>query len=194
MAETLSLDKEYKEKIKPELAKEFGGLNSHAVPRLEKIIVNSGIGKIAMLRKGKSTGSQTDEEMLGDIVEGLSNIAGQKPHLIYARKSIAGFKLREGMPVGLRVTLRGKRMYDFLARLNNVALPRTRDFRGISSEGVDKGGNLTIGIKESSIFPEVPTSNFNWGFEITLVTNTNDKEHALQLFKRLGVPFKSEDK
>lgn len=193
MAETLNLQKTYKEKIKPELSKEFGGLNTHATIQLDKIIVNTGIGKIANTRKAKSTGAQTDEEMMQDVVDGISLIAGQKPHLIYARKSIAGFKLREGMPVGLRVTLRGKKMYDFLSRFINVALPRTRDFRGISLKGVDKGGNLTIGIKESSIFPEVPLSNFNWGFEVTFVTSVNDREQAIELFKKLGIPFKKEE-
>lgn len=193
MAETLNLQKTYKEKIKPELSKEFGDLNTHATIQLDKIIVNTGIGKIANTRKAKSTGAQTDEEMMQDVVDGISLIAGQKPHLIYARKSIAGFKLREGMPVGLRVTLRGKKMYDFLSRFINVALPRTRDFRGIPLKVVDKGGNLTIGIKESSIFPEVPLSNFNWGFEVTFVTSVNDREQAIELFKKLGIPFKKEE-
>jgi large subunit ribosomal protein L5 len=193
MAETLNLQKTYKEKIKPELSKEFGGLNPHATIQLDKIVVNTGIGKIANVRKAKSTGVQTDEEMMQDVVDGLSLIAGQKPHLIYARKSIAGFKLREGMPVGLRVTLRGKKMYDFLSRFVDIALPRTRDFRGIPLKAVDKGGNLTVGIKESSIFPEVPLSNFNWGFEITFVTSVNDREQAIELFKKLGIPFKKEE-
>ncbi|MEX0870107.1 MAG: 50S ribosomal protein L5 [Candidatus Spechtbacterales bacterium] len=190
MSETLDLQKTYSKEIKPELSKKFGGLNVHAVPRLEKIVVNSGVGKLSALRKAKSSSQQTDEEMLEDIINGLALISGQRPQLIRARRSISGFKLREGMPSGLMSTLRGRRMYDFLARLVNVALPRTRDFRGLSEKSVDQSGNLTIGINDSSIFPELPHSNFAWGFEATLVTNTEDREQALELFKSLGVPLK----
>ena len=193
MSETLDLQKEYNKNVKPELAKELGGINIFDVPKLEKVILNIGVGKISAKRKGSSTGAQTDEEMLSDLMEGLASISGQKPQLIRAKKSIAGFKLREGMPAGLKVTLRGKKMYDFMARLINVALPRTRDFRGISEKSVDSGGNLTIGIRESGIFPEVETSNFNWGFEVTFVTNTDEKEKALELFKKLGIPFEKEE-
>ncbi|MDX1607636.1 MAG: 50S ribosomal protein L5 [Candidatus Spechtbacterales bacterium] len=193
MSETLDLQKNYNKNIKPELAKELGGLNIFEVPKLEKIVLNAGVGKISAKRKGSGSGSQTDEEMLSDLVEGLASISGQKPQLVRAKKSIAGFKLREGMPAGLKVTLRGKKMYDFMARLINVALPRTRDFRGISKKSVDSGGNLTIGVKESSIFPEVESGNFNWGFEATFVTNTKEKEKALELFEKLGVPFEKED-
>lgn len=192
MAEVSDLQKKYKEKIRPELSKEFGDLNIHATPKLEKIVINSGIGKIAGVRKGRSTGQQTDEEMLEDLINGLAMICGQRPHIVRARKSIAGFKLREGVVVGLHATLRGKKMYEFLTRLVDVALPRTRDFRGIKLKSVDQSGNLTIGIKESSIFPELPPSNFQWGFEVTLKTNTDNRDQALKLFKRLGIPFQKD--
>ncbi|MDX1535209.1 MAG: 50S ribosomal protein L5 [Candidatus Spechtbacterales bacterium] len=194
MSEVLDLQAKYTKEIRPELSKELGGLNVHDTPRLDKVVINSGIGKIVNVRRAKSTGQQTEEEMVEDIIEGIALIAGQRPHLIRARKSISGFKLREGTATGLRVTLRGKKMYDFVARLNNVALPRMRDFRGIKVKAVDQNGNLTIGVKESSIFPEVPPSNKQWGLQVTLVTNTEDRKEALELFRKLGVPLQKEEK
>ena len=186
---TVDLQKIYKNTVLKELSIELDNLNLMATPRLTKIVVNVGVGKIVNQRRGNSQAQKNDQEMLEDIVSGLAYISGQKPHIINAKKSIAGFKLREGMPTGLRVTLRGKRMYDFLARLIYVTLPRTRDFRGIPLTSLDKEGNLTIGIKESSIFPELQLSNFLWGLEVTLVTNTRTKEGAEKLFRKLGVPL-----
>lgn len=188
----IDLQKNYNQNIQKQLSKEFGDLNLYAVPRITKIVLNIGVGKIVSTRRLKTTEQKTDEEMISDIIEGLSLIAGQKPHIIRARKSIASFKLREGATVGLRVTLRHKKMYDFLGRLIHVALPRTRDFRGISEKSVDKDGNLTLGLKEASIFPELPPSNFDWSFEATIVTNIKNREQSLELFKRLGIPFKKD--
>lgn len=190
MADTIDLQKTYNKNILQKLSKELGDLNIHATPRLTKIVLNAGIGKIVNVRRAKTTSPKTDEEILEDVIKGLSLISGQKPHIIRARKSIAGFKLREGMPVGIRVTLRKKLMYDFLARLVHIALPRTRDFRGILGKSLDKNGNLNIGIKEASIFPELPASNFSWSFEISMVTNTSSRRDAMKLFKEFSIPFK----
>lgn len=192
MADTLNIEKLYKEKISRDLAQKLGGMNIHAIPCLTKIVLNVGVGKIVNTRKTGTTEQKTDEELVDDIAQGLAHISGQRPHAIRAKKSISGFKLREGTVVGLRATLRGKKMYDFLARLIHVDLPRTRDFRGIPLKSVDGHGNITIGIKEAGIFPELPPSNFTWGFEITLVTSTDNKEEALELLKELGIPFKKE--
>ena len=190
MTETVNLQKTYNKSILKKLSKELGDLNVHSTPRLEKIVLNIGVGKIVNVRRAKTTSQKKDEELLSDLVEGISLISGQKPSIVHAHKSIAGFKLREGDATGLKVTLRKHLMYDFLARLIHIALPRTRDFRGISEKSVDKNGNLTIGVKEASMFPELPSSSFAWGFETTMVTKANGRVDALKLFKELGVPFK----
>ena len=190
MTETVNLQKTYNKSILKKLSKELGDLNVHSTPRLEKIVLNIGVGKIVNVRRAKTTSQKKDEELLSDLVEGISLISGQKPSIVHAHKSIAGFKLREGDATGLKVTLRKQLMYDFLARLIHIALPRTRDFRGISEKSVDKNGNLTIGVKEASMFPELPSSSFAWGFETTMVTKANGRVDALKLFKELGVPFK----
>ena len=190
MTETVDLQKTYNKSILKKLSKELGDLNVHSAPRLDKIVLNIGVGKIVNVRRAKTTSQKKDEELLSDLVEGISLISGQKPSIVHAHKSIAGFKLREGDATGLKVTLRKHLMYDFLARLIHIALPRTRDFRGISEKSVDKNGNLTIGVKEASIFPELPSSSFAWGFETTMVTKANGRFDALKLFKELGVPFK----
>ena len=190
MTETVDLQKTYNKSILKKLSKELGDLNVHSTPRLEKIVLNIGVGKIVNVRRAKTTSQKKDEELLSDLAEGISLISGQKPSIVHAHKSIAGFKLREGDATGLKVTLRKQLMYDFLARLIHIALPRTRDFRGISEKSVDKNGNLTVGVKEASIFPELPSSSFAWGFETTMVTKANGRVDALKLFKELGVPFK----
>ncbi len=192
MTEVLDLQKETKENIKPELSKELGNLNIHAVPSLEKIVLNAGVGNIVTARKQTASTQTDDEELVKDIIEGLSLIGGQKPHPIRSSKSIAGFKLRRGMLVGLRATLRDKRMYDFLARVIHITLPRTRDFRGISYKSVDNKGNLNIGFRDSSVFPETPPYNFTWGLEATLVTDTESREEAIELFKKLNIPFEKD--
>ncbi|OGZ60596.1 MAG: 50S ribosomal protein L5 [Candidatus Spechtbacteria bacterium RIFCSPLOWO2_01_FULL_43_12] len=189
MAETLNLEKLYKDSIAKDLSGEMGGINLYAVPRLNKVVLNVGVGKIVSIRKGGTTEQKKEVELVADLVEGLAQIGGQHPQFIKSKKSISGFKLREGAVVGLRSTLRGKKMYDFVARLIHIGLPRTRDFRGVSAGSVDQHGNLTIGIREASIFPELTPSNFNWGFEATLVTSAKNRDEALELFKKIGIPF-----
>lgn len=189
----INLEKTYKEDIQPKLSEELGGLNIYVVPKLKKIVLNVGVGKFVMSRKANASEAATEEDVVKDISSALAMIAGQRPRSIRAQRSIAGFKLREGMLIGLSVTLRGRRMYDFLARLIHIALPRTRDFRGILLKSVDEHGNLTIGIKDATIFVEMPQSNFNLGFEATLVTTTKDRGAAMKLFKQLGVPFEKSD-
>lgn len=186
---SIDLQKIYKTIILKELSSELDNLNIMATPRLMKIVVNVGVGKIVNQRRGHSQTPQDSQEMLKDIISNLASITGQQPQIIYANKSIAGFKLREGMATGLRVTLRGKRMYDFLTRLIYITLPRTRDFRGVSLKSLDKEGNLTIGIKESSIFSESQLFNFVWSLEVTLVTSAKTKEAAEKLLRKLGVPL-----
>lgn len=187
--ETLNLEKIYKKEIQPKLSEELGGLNIYETPRLTKIVLNIGVGKMIATRKLQSSTKKTDEEAIKDVIEALSLIGGQRPHTIRARRSIAGFKLREGMLIGVSTTLRGQRMYDFLGRLVHIGLPRTRDFRGIPLKSVDGGGNLTIGIRDATIFPEMLQINFILRFEITLVTSTKNRDDAIILLKELGIPF-----
>ncbi len=176
----MELLKEYREKIIPDLKKELGVKSSMAVPRLQKIIINVGVGR--MVR---------DEKNVEQVVSDLALITGQKPVPTTAKKAIASFKTRIGMVLGYKITLRGKRMYDFLERLLKIALPRTRDFRGISTDSIS-GNSLTIGIKEHIVFPELSTENVKniFGFEITLVSNAKTGKQSFALFRSLGVPFK----
>lgn len=152
---------------------------------LEKIVINVGVGKM-------SASPNFQDKILPEIAEELKNITGQKSAVRPAKKSIAGFKLRAGSVVGLKTTLRKKRMAGFLNKLVNAALPRVRDFRGINPKALDAGGNLTIGIKEQSVFPEInlETSKANFGMEITLVPKLKNKEKAMELYKELKIPFK----
>ncbi|MBI1838693.1 MAG: 50S ribosomal protein L5 [Candidatus Colwellbacteria bacterium] len=153
--------------------------------KLEKIVVSVGVGRMR-------NNPQFEEKVLPEIVKELSLIIGQHPATRGAKKSIAAFKTREGDTVGLTATLRGKRMRDFLFRLTNIALPRVRDFRGVDTKSFDARGNLTMGIKEHTVFPEInpETSKFNFGMEITIVGKTKSKEEGIELSKTLGVPLK----
>jgi large subunit ribosomal protein L5 len=179
--------------IKPELNKEnikilknsLGIENDFALPRIEKVILNMGVGKIA------ASNLQMRQKILEETAKILSIISGQKPSPARVRKSIAGFKTREGDIVGYITTLRGKRMVDFLSRLVNIALPRTRDFRGIPLKSVDGHGNLTIGIREHIVFPEAAQEDIRhlYGFEITIVLTTRNRDKALALYRALGFPF-----
>jgi large subunit ribosomal protein L5 len=181
MAKSLQL--KYQEEFAPGLAKEFGVKNKMAIPRVEKVIVNMGIGEESG-DKGKRQGAMQD----------MAAITGQRPSIRQAKISVAGFGLRKGMPVGLKVTLRGKRMYDFLERLFNIVLPRFRDFRGLSLDSFDQAGNYTLGIEEHSVFPEIDISKTKpRGLEVTIVTNTKDREKAEGLLKALGMPFEKEE-
>jgi large subunit ribosomal protein L5 len=170
-----------------ELKNQLKVANIYQVPKLEKIVINSGVGRYV------STDERKDGKPLAiiEISKILSLISGQKPKITRAQKSIASFKIRENDEIGATVTLRGKRMQDFLFKLINVTLPRTRDFRGISEKKVDVNGILTIGIKEHLAFPELIDEDFKriYGLEITLVPNTRNREKALALYKSLNIPF-----
>ncbi len=171
----------YKDKIVPEMAKKFGYKNTLAIPRMTKIVVNMGVGK-----------ALENKKYLEDAEKQLGLITGQKPAITRAKKSIAGFKLRKGNAIGCKVTLRGERMYEFLDRLLSVALPRIKDFRGLSSKGFDQRGNYTLGIHEQLVFPEINPDNveFVQGMDITVVISGNKKETSKELLRLLGTPFK----
>ncbi len=172
----------YNKEIVPNLMKEFGFTTVMAVPKLEKIIINIGVGE----------GSK-DEKFITAAVNDLTKISGQKPVVTNARKSIAGFKIREGQPVGVKVTLRGENMYYFFEKLVKIALPRVRDFRGVSAHSFDGHGNYTLGIKEQLIFPEVDYDDVVKvrGMDIVFVTTAKSNEEAKSLLKGFGMPFKN---
>jgi large subunit ribosomal protein L5 len=153
---------------------------------LEKVVVNVGVGKKAVTQSG------FDSKILPEITNELSQLTGQKPATRAATKSIAGFKLRQGMIVGLKVTLRGKRMIDFVERLNKIVLPRLRDFRGLDLKNIDQGGGLSIGLQDQSVFPEInpETSKVNFGLQITLVPKERDRQSAIDFYRQIGVPLK----
>ena len=177
---TARLQQLYREQAVPKLQQEFAITNVMAVPRLEKVVINVGMGEaIANIK------------FLDDATEELTQIAGQRPTVTRARKSIANFKLRQGMAIGCRVTLRGERMWDFLDRLITVALPRVRDFRGVPTKSFDGRGNYTLGIRDHSIFPEIDFSKLEKtkGMNITIVTTAGNDERALYLLRELGMPF-----
>lgn len=175
----------YKKSI-PQLREKFGYKSVMAVPRLKKVVLNTSFGKM-------SSGKTLDEQQkMGEtIAQDLSLIAGQKAFLTRAKKSIATFKLREGAPVGVMVTLRGQKMYDFLDRLVNVVFPRSRDFRGLQRTSVDRNGNLSVGIKEHLFFPEIlpEKSKIAFGLEVTVQTSAANQTEGLALFQALGFPF-----
>jgi large subunit ribosomal protein L5 len=171
---------QYREQVVPTLRKELGYENVMQVPRLEKIVVNIGMGEA--LQNAKAL-----DAAVGDLM----TITGQKPIVTRARKSIASFKVRAGNPVGVKVTLRGNRMWDFLDRLVNVALPRQRDFRGISPDAFDGRGNYSLGLREQLIFPEIDYDKIDRirGFEVTIVTTAQTDEEGYWLLRHLGMPF-----
>lgn len=174
------LREKYKKEVIPLMKEKFGYKNNLAVPKIEKVIVNAGIGTLSR-----------DDQSRDLAAKDLALITGQKPIPTLAKKAISAFKIRKGMIVGLKVTLRGKRMFDFISRLINIALPRSRDFRGLSSKSVDGSGNLTIGIKEQIIFPEFIGEDIKkiFGLEVTVVTNAKTRQEALELFKLMGFPL-----
>ena len=181
MTTTKNLKERYETEVKKALIDKFGYKNVHQVPRLNKIVINMGAGECTHNSKLAET-----------IVKQLSKIAGQKCVITRAKKSIATFKLREGMPVGAMVTLRGQRMYDFLQKLNCVVLPRIRDFRGVSSKSFDGRGNYTLGLKEQALFPEISYDEVDvvQGRNISIITTANTDEEGRALLAELGVPFK----
>ena len=175
------LEKIYRDKVAAALQTEFGYKSSMQIPGIEKISVNIGLGEASQNNK-----------LMEEAVQELSAIAGQKAVVTRAKKSIAAFKLREGMPIGCRVTLRGHRMWDFLDKLVNFALPRVRDFRGIPDRGFDGRGNFTLGIKEHTIFPEMEADRTDnpKGMNITIVTTANSDKEGKLLLEQLGMPFR----
>jgi large subunit ribosomal protein L5 len=175
------LRERYAKEIAPAIAKEFDIKNPMAVPRLEKIVLNMGLGEAV-----------ANSKIIDTAADELTSIAGQKPVTTRAKKAIASFKLRQGMPIGSMVTLRGDRMYEFLDRLVSVALPRVRDFRGVSPKAFDGRGNYTLGIREQLIFPEIDFNKVDKtrGMNISIVTTARDDEQARALLRALGMPFR----
>jgi large subunit ribosomal protein L5 len=175
------LKEHYTKNVIPALKKEFGYANPMAVPKLEKISVNIGLGE-----------ATSNAKLMDGAVNELGAIAGQRPVVTKAKKSIAAFKLREGMPIGCMVTLRGDRMYEFLDRLLNVALPRVRDFRGVSPKSFDGRGNYTLGIRDQLIFPEIDYSKVDKtkGMNISITTTARTDHEGLSLLKNMGMPFR----
>ena len=175
------LKERYQKDVAPAIAKEFAIKNPMAIPRLEKIVLNMGMGEAV-----------ANAKILDTAMAELTSIAGQKPVITKAKKSIASFKLRQGMPIGVMVTLRGERMYEFFDRLVSVALPRVRDFRGVSPKAFDGRGNYTIGIREQLIFPEIDFNKVDKtrGMNISIVTTAQNDDQARSLLKAMGMPFR----
>ncbi|MDZ5713715.1 MULTISPECIES: 50S ribosomal protein L5 [Jeotgalibacillus] len=174
------LKEKFNNEITPALVKKFDYTSVMQVPKIEKIVINMGVGEAVQNTKSLDT-----------AVEELTTITGQKPLITKAKKSIAGFRLREGMPIGAKVTLRGERMYDFLDKLISVSLPRVRDFRGVSKKSFDGRGNYTLGVKEQLIFPEIDYDKVNKvrGMDIVIVTTANSDEESRELLTQFGMPF-----
>jgi large subunit ribosomal protein L5 len=175
------LHDKYKKDIVPALAKKFARKNVLSLPRLTKIVLNMGVGKAIQ-----------DKNRMEQAAEQLTMIAGQKSQITKSRVAVSGFRLRENQEIGCRVTLRGKRMYEFLDRLINVALPRIRDFRGVNPKSFDGNGNYSMGVSEQLIFPEIDADkvNFTQGMDITFVTTTRSDEEARELLRQFGMPFR----
>jgi large subunit ribosomal protein L5 len=173
----------YREKARPRLVEQFDYGNPHEVPTIEKVVVNVGVGEAGR-----------NQKLLDSVIDEIRTITGQQPVITRARKSISNFGLREGMPVGVKVTLRKVRMYEFLDRLVSVAIPRIRDFRGLPTRSFDGRGNYTIGVKEQTIFPEIDYDKVNevHGMDITVVTTTDKDDEAYALLRQMGFPFRGE--
>ena len=173
----------FEQEVRPRLKDELGLSSTMQVPRLQKITLNMGVGE-----------AKTDAKLLDSAIDELTTIAGQRAHVRKARKSIAGFKVREGMPVGARVTLRGDRMWEFLDRLVSIALPRIRDFRGLSPRSMDGRGNFSLGIREQIIFPEIDYDQIAGirGLDVAITTSAANDEEGLALLRALGMPFQRE--
>ena len=174
------LRQKYENEVKNQMVEKFGYKSVMQIPTIDKIVINMGIGDAV-----------SNSKVLDEAVAELALITGQKPVITRAKKSIAGFRLREGMPIGCKVTLRGERMYDFLDKLVSISLPRVRDFRGVSKKSFDGRGNYTLGVKEQLIFPEIDFDEVNKvrGMDIVVVTTANTDEEARELLTQLGMPF-----
>lgn len=177
---SMTIKEKYNKVAASELKNQLGVKNGLQVPRIEKVVVNVGIGRIAK-----------ETVAIDEIFKTITTITGQKAVKVKSKKSISGFKLREGMEVGIKVTLRGNRKWDFIEKLVGAALPRVRDFQGIKESAVDEGGNLNIGIKEQMIFPEIHPEDVKhiFGFQVTVVTTAKNRKEGLALFKALGFPI-----
>ena len=175
------LHDKFTKEIVPALKQKFGRENIHSIPKLQKIVLNMGVGKALQ-----------DKNRLGEATEQLGQIAGQRPQITRAKKSISAFRLRQGQEIGCRVTLRGKRMYEFLDRLINLAFPRIRDFRGINPRSFDGNGNYNMGLSEQMVFPEIDPDkvNFTQGMDITICTSSLNDDEARELLKAFGMPFR----
>ena len=175
------LQDKYTKEVAPALAKKFGRENVLSLPRIQKIVLNMGVGKALQ-----------DKNRMEQAAEQLTLIAGQKVQITKSRVAVSGFRLRENQEIGCRVTLRGHRMYEFLDRLINVALPRIRDFRGLNPKSFDGNGNYSMGVSEQLIFPEIDPDkvNFTQGMDITIVTSTRSDEEARELLRQFGMPFR----
>lgn len=175
------LQEHYEQAVRPKLVSEFGFSNPHQVPRLERVVINVGVGE-----------APREPKLLDSVVEAVAAISGQRPIVNRARRAISNFGLRQGMPVGVSVTLRRSHMYEFLDRFINVAVPRVRDFRGLSTRSFDGRGNYTLGVKEQVIFPEIDYDRIQkiHGMDITFVTSTDKDDEALALLRELGMPFR----
>ena len=178
-----SIKEKYNSKVVSEMKEQFGFKSNLQVPRIEKVVINVGIGKFIK-----------DSALVEDVKKTILAIAGQKPVMAQAKKSIAGFKIREGQEVGIKATLRGKRKWDFIEKLVGVAIPRVRDFQGIKDSSIDASGNFNFGIKEHTIFPEIMAENVKntVGFQVTIVTTAKNREEGLALFKLMGFPLKKD--
>lgn len=183
------LHRHYKTRIVPQMQKEYGYKNPLAVPAVKKIVLNAGFGR-AIAGKTGDEAKKIQEE----VMHVLAAVSGQRPIVTKAHTSIAGFKLREGSPNGAKVTLRGRRMWDFLSRFISIVLPRSRDFRGISRDSLDQKGNCTVGIKEHIAFPELGSDQVRQmiGFEVTIATSAKNKEEGRSLLEHFGFPFKKQ--
>ena len=174
--------KQYNEQVIPNLKKELDQENVHALPKILKVVINMGVGEAV-----------ADRKKLDEAVEHLALLSGQKPQITRAKKAIAAFRLREGMPIGCRVTLRGAKMYEFLDRLITLALPRVRDFRGVSTKSFDGNGNYSLGLSEQFVFPEIPAdkATLTQGMNITVVTSAKTNDEGRALLREIGIPFKA---
>ena len=181
---TPRLQERYEKVILPSLAEKLGRKNRHSLPKLQKIVVSMGVGSAI-----------SDKKHMEDAVSALSDITGQKPQVCKARKSVANFRLREGSPIGCKVTLRGRRMYEFLDRLVSIALPRVRDFRGLNPQAFDKRGNYSLGLNEQLVFPELNPDKYTrpQGMNIAICCSTDSDDESRELLTGFGVPFRTDE-
>jgi large subunit ribosomal protein L5 len=177
------LQERYQQDVAKRLAEKLGRTNPHSLPRLQKIVVNMGVGEALQ-----------DKNRLGQCADQLAQITGQRPQITKAKISVSGFRLREGNEIGCRVTLRGRRMYEFLDRLISIALPRIRDFRGVNPKSFDGNGNYSLGLAEQMVFPEIDPDKvtFTQGMDVTFVTSTRNDDEARELLRFFGMPFRED--